>query len=209
MAAARFEQRRRAGRPLAGTGLTVFPINETSDRMGQASSLGIQLSADRPSDDVGHAAPEVDHPQGIGPADAELAVDLVQRAWRLRIADRSDSLLAPPHTCQAHGCHQPFHRALGDHHAFAPQLVPDLARAVEPKAGFMDALDLCPHLVIAPSTGRTLVRIGKASSVLVIGGRGDRQFTADRLDTQVLAMGVDERHHHLPWRSSGLHRTTG
>lgn len=41
MAAARFEQRRRAGRPLAGTGLTVFPINETSDRMGHASSLGI------------------------------------------------------------------------------------------------------------------------------------------------------------------------
>lgn len=46
---------------------------------------------------------EVDHPQGIGPADAKLAVDLVQRAWRLRIADRSDGLLAPPHTCQTHG----------------------------------------------------------------------------------------------------------
>src|SRR3546814_5114092 len=41
---------------------------------------------------------EVDHPQGIGPADAELAVDLVQRAWRLRIADRGGGLLAPPHT---------------------------------------------------------------------------------------------------------------
>ena len=43
--------------------------------------------------------------------------------------------------------------------------------------------------------------IGKTGSVLVIEVRDDRQFTADRLDTQVLAMGVDERHH-LAWRSS-------
>src|SRR3546814_6877267 len=121
---------------------------------------------------------------------------------------RGGGLLAPPHTCQAHVCHQPCHRALGDHHAFAPQLVPDLARAVEAKAGFMDALDLCPHLIIAPSTGRTPTRIGKAGSVLVIGGRGDRQFTANRLDTQVLAMGVNERHHHLPWRSSSDRKST-
>ena len=38
--------------------------------------------------------------------------------------------------------------------------------------------------------------------VFVPGGRGDRQFAADRLDTQFLTMAVDERHHHLRWRSS-------
>jgi hypothetical protein len=49
---------------------------------------------------------------------------------------------------------------------------------------------------------RSLTGIGKAGGMLVIGGRGDRQFTADRLDTQALAMGVYERNHRLPWRSS-------
>jgi len=35
---------------------------------------------------------EVYHPQGIEPTGAELAVDLVQREWCRRIADRGDSL---------------------------------------------------------------------------------------------------------------------
>jgi hypothetical protein len=34
----------------------------------------------------------------------------------------------------------------------------------------------------------TLAGIGKAQGMFMIGGRGDRQFTADRLDTQILAM---------------------
>jgi hypothetical protein len=66
----------------------------------------------------------------------------------------------------------------------------------------VDAFDLPTHLLIAACTCRTLAGIGKAQGMFMIGGWGDRQFTADRLDTQVLAMGVDERHHHLPWRSS-------
>jgi hypothetical protein len=57
----------------------------------------------------------------------------------------------------------------------------------------MDAPDLCPHLVIAPRTSWSPAGIGKPSSVLVVGGRGDRQFPADRLDTQILAMGVAAR----------------
>ena len=63
---ARFEQRRRAGRPLAGTDQTVFPINETNDRVGHASGLGIQLPAHRPSDDVGHAAPVLESHRHTG-----------------------------------------------------------------------------------------------------------------------------------------------
>jgi hypothetical protein len=56
----------------------------------------------------------------------------------------------------------------------------------------MEALDRLAHLVVAPGTGRTPAGIGK----------WDRQLAADRLDTQVSAMDVDERRHHLPWRSS-------
>ena len=107
-----------------------------------------------------------------------------------------------PRACQAHGAHQPLHGALGDCHPFAAQLMPDLARAVETEAGIVNTLDGLAQLVIAAGTSRSPVVIGKPGSMLVIGGRGDRQFPADRLDTQILAVRVDKRHHHLPWRSS-------
>ena len=44
---------------------------------------------------------------------------------------------------------------------FAPQLVPDLAGAIETKAGLMDTRDLRPDPVIASGTSRALVGIGK------------------------------------------------
>ena len=62
--------------------------------------------------------------------------------------------------------------------------------------------DRLPDLIIAPGTGRAFTGISKARSMFVPGRWGDRQFAADRLDTQFPVMGVDERHHHLPWRSS-------
>ena len=48
----------------------------------------------------------------------------------------------------------------------------------------MDALDRLAYLVVAPGTGRTPAGIGKADSVFMVGRSGDRQFAADRLDTQ-------------------------
>ena len=42
-----------------------------------------------PGMDVG----KVDHPQSVGPLDAELAIDLVERARRLGVADGRDCLL--------------------------------------------------------------------------------------------------------------------
>src|SRR3546814_1639660 len=38
--------------------------------------------------------------------------------------------------------------------------------------------------------------------MFVVGRWGDCQLAADRLDTQFLTVAVDERHHHLPGRSS-------
>jgi len=80
--------------------------------------------------------------------------------------------------------------------------VPDLAGAIETKAVLVDALDRLAHLVVAPGTSRTPAGIGKAGSVFVVGRRGDRQFAADRLDPQFFPVSVNQRHHHLPWRSS-------
>ena len=68
---------------------------------------------------------------------------------------------------------------------------------VEAKACLMDTHDLLPDLVIAPGTRRTQLRIGKARRVIVPGGRGDRQFVADRLDTHFPVMSVYKRHHHF------------
>lgn len=73
---------------------------------------------------------------------------------------------------------------------------------METEAGIVGTLDGLARLVVAAGTGRTPARIGKPGSMLVTGGRGDRQFAADRLDTRLLAVRVDKRHHHLPWRSS-------
>jgi hypothetical protein len=56
----------------------------------------------------------------------------------------------------------------------------------------MNPPDLFLDLVIAPGTSRTQLRISKARGVFVVGRWGDRQFAADRLDPQFLAMGVQE-----------------
>jgi len=153
-----------------------------------APRIGIDHKGDvdeaRPGVDVG----EIDYPQSVRPIHAKLPVDLVERAWRLGIADGRDRLLPSTNAGQPHCVHQSFDRALGDFNAFAPQLVPDLARAVEADAGLVNAPDLIAHVAIPARTGGTLGRIGKTGCMFVIGGRGDCQFAADRLDTQVLAM---------------------
>src|SRR3546814_15679667 len=54
---------------------------------------------------------EVDHPQRVRPADAELPVHLVERTWSFGIADGRHASLSAPYPCQAHGAHQPLDRA--------------------------------------------------------------------------------------------------
>ena len=57
----------------------------------------------------------------------------------------------------------------------------------------MDTFYLLLDLVVAPRTGTPLAGVGKAGSVLVVRGRGDRQFAADRLDTQFLTVPSSSR----------------
>lgn len=123
---------------------------------------------------------EVDHPQRVGSADAELAAHLVQRAWSLGVADRRNRCLSTPYPCQAHNAHQALDRAFGHFDPLAAHLVPDLARAIETKAGIMDPLDLLPDLVIALRTCWTPAGIGTTHGVFVVRRRGDCQLTANR-----------------------------
>ena len=75
-------------------------------------------------------------------------------------------------------------------------------RDLEAGTVVMCAFDLLLHLVVVPGTRRSELWIGSARRVFVIKRRGDRQFAADRLDTQFLGVIADERHHQLPWRSN-------
>jgi hypothetical protein len=58
--------------------------------------------------------------------------------------------------------------------------MPDLARPIEAEAALVDTLDLLPEFVVASGTGRKSAGIGKASSMLVVRGRGDRQLSYAR-----------------------------
>jgi hypothetical protein len=64
----------------------------------------------------------------------------------------------------------------------------------------MGAFDLGAKHVIALGPRRPLAGISKAGGMFMSGRWGDCQFAADRLDPQVLVMGVDESHHHLSRR---------
>src|SRR3546814_12880598 len=56
---------------------------------------------------------EVDHPQRVRPADAELPVHLVERTWSFGIADGRHASLSAPYPCQAHGAHRSEERRVG------------------------------------------------------------------------------------------------
>ena len=107
---------------------------------------------------------------------------MLSTTWRLGIADGRDRLPPSTNAGQPHGAHRSFDRALGDIEAFAPQPVPDLARAVEAEAGLVDTPDLLTHVVIAARTGGMLGRIGKAGGVFVIGGRAPVRGRSALLD---------------------------
>ena len=75
----------------------------------------------------------------------------------------------------------------------SPQLMPDIADAIEAGAGGMEPPDQFSDLVV--SLARTERLPGSAGARRVLGmTMGDRQFAADRLDTQFSAIGFRERH---------------
>src|SRR6187551_3553518 len=97
--------------------------------------------------DVDEAGPgcdisEVGEPKDVRPWRLELAVDVIQWAWRSLVADRGSDGFAADDPLQAHVPHQPRHRATGNIEAFALELPPDLAHAIDPEVLIEDAPDL-------------------------------------------------------------------
>jgi hypothetical protein len=101
-----------------------------------------------------------------------------------------------PYACQPHRPHQPLHGALGHLDPFAApsrrSWCQNLRVFIEAEAGSMNTPDVVSDYVVTSGPGRTLARVGEARGMFVPGGRGDRQFAADRLDTQFLVMIADE-----------------
>src|SRR6516165_4391826 len=73
---------------------------------------------------------EVGQPKDVRPRRLELAVDVIQRTWRSRVADRGPDGFAADNPSQTHVPHQSRHRATGNIDALALELSPDLAHAI-------------------------------------------------------------------------------
>jgi hypothetical protein len=93
-------------------------------------------------------------------------------------------------------------RATGNIEAFALELPPDLAHAIDPEVLIEDAPDLDLQPGILPGARRQLGRIAPLGRMGVVGRRGDRQHLANRLDPLRPTMIVDEGDHGLYRRSS-------
>ena len=152
----------------------------------------------RPCRDIG----EVRHPQPVGSGAAELAVDVVKRTWTCLVLNRRSHRFAPDNAPQSHVPHQSLHRAAGHIAALALELPPDFADAVDPEVLLEDAGDLGLQAQVPLRPAGKLLRIGPLGHMAVIGGRGDRQNLADRLDPMVSTMIIDEADHLLNGRSS-------
>jgi hypothetical protein len=81
---------------------------------------------------------------------------------------------------------------------------PHLARAIHLEVLGEDAGDLRLQRHVPLCPGRQLRRVATRGGMRVIGGRGDRQHLADRLDPVRFALIVDERDHGLNRRSSSV-----
>jgi hypothetical protein len=151
-----------------------------------------------PGRDIG----EVRDPQGIRPWRSELPVDAIERAVGRRAGNGGADLLASHDALQAHPAHQARDRAAGGHDPFPAELPPELAHTVDVEVRLPHAPDL-DHERRVPSGPRWQpLQISALRRMGVVGGRGDRQQSADRLDPVDLAMIVKKGNHGFHRRSS-------
>ncbi len=108
----------------AGMGRARHPPAHDAARIGVDHESHIDEA--RPGRDVG----EIGDPEHVRPRRAELSVDPIERARRGLVTDRGPQRLASDRALQAHGSHQPRHRAPGDRNALTGELPPDLPDAV-------------------------------------------------------------------------------
>ena len=147
-------------------------------------------------DDEGHVDParvglhvgEVRHPETVRCRRHEVTIDEVARSLQRVVADRRDLVAAALlHAGKSELVHQSLDGAARDRDALAIQLLPHFLRAVDAiETGVVDPLDLrLQGLVATTSSG-----LGTSPSG-VVGGGGELQRFADRLDSPSVPSGVD------------------
>ena len=109
---------------------------------------------------------------------------------------------AARHALQAHAAHQPLDCAARHALASPDQLSPDLSCAIDAEVLIEDAPDFLAERGVAPSARRQSRGIAALQGMSMVGGRGDRQYFANRLDPVRFAMSVDEGDHGLNRRSN-------
>ena len=110
---------------------------------------------------------------------------------------RGAHLLGPRDTAQAELIHEAPDVVTADVDVLAAQLVPHLPDPVDIEVRLVHPLDLGLHPRILQRSLRRWPGLGR-----VVGGWGDRQGLADRLDPEDGAVLVDEPRHRLEGRSS-------
>jgi hypothetical protein len=151
-----------------------------------------------PGRDVG----EVRQPEGVRPRRPELPVHPVGRTRGRAVGHRRPDLPAAHDPAQPHVAHQALHRAAGNRRALAAELPPDLPHAIDPEVGLVHATDLGAKEGVPSTPRRRPPQIAALRDVGVVGGRGDPQNPADRLDPAGTPVIVDEGDHVLDRRSS-------
>lgn len=125
---------------------------------GGEHEVYVQRAGDVPADDVAgedvddegrvsEAGPgahvgDVGHPEPVGGGGAEVSLHQVQRPWCRLVRNGRANLPAAPDASQPQLAHQAFHGATGNLGAFPPQLMPELAGAVDAELRLVNLLEL-------------------------------------------------------------------
>ena len=133
---------------------------------------------------------QIRHPELVRPLGAEVALHQIFRAVRELARGRGEGPLASGGAADPQLTHETGDGAAGDPDALSVQLAPDLAGAVDREVGGEHASDLGLQLLVAASTLR-----GRSGPGLVVGGGGDRQQRADRLDPELRLVFLDVGDH--------------
>ncbi|GAB7551054.1 hypothetical protein NRB_05510 [Novosphingobium sp. 11B] len=89
----------------------------------------------------------------------ELAVDLIERAWRRLVRDRGANRLAADHPLQTKISHQPLYSAACNIEALALHLPPHFAHTVDAEVLGKDPQNFGLQLFILPGTSRLQSRV--------------------------------------------------
>jgi len=145
---------------------------------------------------------EIRKPQHVRCRSKEVPVHPVERAWGGLVADRRADRFAANDALQSHCPHKPSDSAAGDVVTLPEQLSLDLAHAIDLEVLVEHPAYLDLHGNVASGTDRQTVHVRALGDDLIIGRRGNRQQSADRLDPEHRAVGIDEGNHRFSGRSS-------